>query len=114
MDKKITKREVITAMLALDEVKANQAFVDYLNHEIELLDGKVKNRKPSKSKKASDELVDTVIETIKALEKPATVTEIIKSNPALTDCSTQRMTAILKGIEGIKKEVVKGKSLYSL
>ena len=114
MEKKITKREIINQMLELDVVKANQLYVDYLNHEIELLDNKLKNRKPSKSREASDKLVDIVAETLIALGKPSTVTEIIKSNPSLADCSTQRLTFILNGIEGVKKETVKGKSLYSL
>lgn len=114
MDKKITKRQVITEMLNITEIKANETFTNFLKHELELLDKKSENKKPSKSRQESDSLLDAVIEVLRASEKGMTVTEIIKSSEDFKDCSTQRMTSILNRIEGIKKEVIKGKSYYSL
>ena len=114
MDKKITKTQVITEMLNIAEIKANDTFTNFLKHELELLDKKSENKKPSKSRQESDSLLETVLEVLRATDKGMTVTEIIKSDENLKDCSTQRMTSILNRIEGIKKEVIKGKSYYSL
>lgn len=38
--KKITKRDNYNALLSIPEVKANQQLVDFINHELELLDRK--------------------------------------------------------------------------
>ena len=114
MEKKTTKREIINSMLALDEIVANEVYVNFLKHELELLDKKSENKKPSKSRQESDKLVDVVIDTLRELEEPATVTTIIKSNQELADCSTQRLTSILKRIDGIQNTIIKGKSYYSL
>lgn len=114
MEKKTTKREIINSMLALDEIIANEVYVNFLKHELELLDKKSENKKPSKSRQESDKLVDVVIDTLRELEEPATVTTIIKSNQELADCSTQRLTSILKRIDGVQNTIIKGKSYYSL
>ena len=44
MANKVTKRDNFNALLALSEVQSNQTLVDFINHEIELLDRKAENR----------------------------------------------------------------------
>lgn len=46
MANKITKREVINAMLADVNVKANATYVAYLENELTLLDKKESNKNP--------------------------------------------------------------------
>jgi hypothetical protein len=44
MANKVTKKDNFNALLALSEVQSNQTLVDFINHEIELLDRKAENR----------------------------------------------------------------------
>lgn len=94
MEKKITKREVINAMLADENIKANQMFVDYLEHEIELLDKKAANRKPTKTQKENAELAEVVAAVL--TDEGATVTEIQGKDATLASLPNQKVTALLK------------------
>ena len=103
MANKITKREVISTMLADETIKANEMYVAYLKHELELLD-----KKAEKKGKSEEELVEMqrllnlVTDTLAIIGK-GTVTEIQKANAELSELSNQKVTSLL-GI--LKKEEV--------
>ena len=48
-NKKMTKREVINAMLAVESISANADFKGYLENELALLDKKASNKKATKT-----------------------------------------------------------------
>lgn len=113
MANKVTKREVINAMLADENIKANQMFVDYLEHEIELLDKKSANRKPTKAQKENKELAEVVLSALN--DEGATVSEIQAKNESLANLSNQKVASLLRGLvnDGKAEKVVKGrKSLF--
>lgn len=110
MEKKITKRTVINAMLTEDVVKANPMYVDYLMHELELMDNRGES-KADKEKKAEDEkLVNAMFEGMSNGVK-GTATDIAKAIPALNGLSNQKVTALLKVLmaEGTVIRVKDGK-----
>jgi DNA-binding transcriptional ArsR family regulator len=117
MSNKITKREVINAMLNEEVIKANETYVTYLKHEIELLDKKKATRKPTK-KQEENEVLKEIIKAVVPVEG-ATVTEISTRDERLSvqnGITVPRITSALKTLieEGVvKREVVKGKALYS-
>jgi len=121
MEKKITKREVINMMLAEEVVKSNPTYKDYLTHEIELLDKKSTNRKPTQTQK-ENEAIKSVIETVlRKADKPMTSTEILTTlqneYSELKVFSNQKITAMVKQMidEGkVEKNIDGKKSVFSI
>ena len=117
MANKITKREVITIMLADESVKANEMYVAYLKHELELLD-----KKAEKKGKSAEELAEIarlkslVIDALQKIGK-GTVSEIQKAYAELADLSNQKVTSLLKALkeEGVVIRATEGrKTVFSL
>lgn len=97
-EKKITKREVINAMLNEPTIAENELYAGFLNHELELLDNKAKSkRKVDEVKAQANAEVSTVIlEVLGSLENGGTVSEIKAKNDVLLPLSTSAVTARLK------------------
>ena len=96
---KMTKRQVIEAMLNEEAISANEVYVEYLKHELELLDNRNKSR--SKAKTAKDEANAELKELILAVldvEVGKTITEVIKSDDTLNELSNQKVTALMKSL----------------
>lgn len=92
MEKKMTKREVINAMLQEEVVKGNEVYVNYLNHEIELLDKKSSSHKPTKNQVANEALKDNIKAFIGEAEEPVTATDVAKG----LDITVQKVSALVK------------------
>ena len=117
-EKKITKREVINTMLADEHIKENEMFVSYLEHELELLDNKAKNKKATKNQEENEKYAGIILEVLGAIGK-GTVTEIQKANAELGELSNQRVSAILKQMcetdePKVKKATENRKTIFSL
>lgn len=78
MTKKITKRDNYNILLAIDEVASNPQLVEFINHEIELLNKKsssssgklTKDQQENQAiKKVILEVMTTTPETISAVQK---------------------------------------------
>ena len=95
MEKKITKREVLTAMLQIKEIQANADFVNYIENELQLLAKKSENRKSAKTNEENIKLAEVVLEVLKGSEG-MTASDIIRTNEELSGLSTPKMTALLK------------------
>lgn len=117
MANKITKREIVTMMLADECVKANEMYVSYLTHELELLD-----KKAQKKGKSDEELAEVarlkglVIGSLEKVGK-GTVTEIQKADEELSELSNQKVTSLLKALieDGSVVKATEGrKSVFSL
>ena len=102
MEKKVTKREKFEMLKAL--VKDNAMLVEFIDHEIELLD----NKKSKGNAKANEKAVaenELVFNGLKAVGKAVTVSELIAQVDltALVNesgvVSTQKVSAILKRLK---------------
>ena len=119
MTKKTTKKENFTTLLTLAEVKANPQLVEFINHEIDLL-----NRKSSASgeKKLTPVQIanETFKEAILAGMKPNrlyTISELQKEIPAIAsaELSNQRVSALVRQLKEDNKVVrteEKGKAYF--
>ena len=117
MEKKITKREVINAMLAEDVVKANEVYVNYLTNELALLDKKKNSKKETANQKANAELKVTIVDTLKAIDKPVSVSDLLKSSDTLGEFSNQKVSALLRQLVEsgeVVKTLDKKKALFSV
>lgn len=117
MANKITKREVINTMLADETIKANDMYVAYLEHELELLDKKAEKKGESKNAKENEKFKEIILNVLATIGT-GTVTEIQKADAELGELSNQRVSAILKKMVEEDKTVTKTtenrKTVFSL
>lgn len=118
MANKITKREVITSMLQNEVVKANLTWVDYLTHEIELMDNKKANKKATPTQVENEGIKDRILEALGQVGKPVTISELQTADASLAQYSTSKLSALMRQLvvdEGrVAKTIDKKRSLFSL
>lgn len=110
---KITKRDNFKALLALSEVKANPTLTAFVEHELELLDRKNSKTGEKKVNEKMETAKATVMAYLATVDK-ATVQEV---KAVLDSENTQFPTSVLTALVkagSAKREVIKGKSHYSL
>ena len=98
---KITKKDNFKALLSIVETMGRNDLVDFINHEIELLDKKKSNGNAKANKQVADN-TELVYNALVGVGKAVTITELI----AQTDLSalaneehivtTQRVSAYMK------------------
>lgn len=94
--KKPTKRDNFNALLKLPEVANNPAFVEFINHEIELLDKKNSTEKKPTAQQTANEGIKTAILNNLEVGKQYTITDIIKTVPECGDLTNQRVSALMR------------------
>ena len=118
MANKITKREVITSMLQNEVVKANSTWVDYLTHEIELMDNKKANKKATATQVENEVIKARIITALDQVGKPVTISELQGADANLAQYSTSKLSALMRQLvvdEGkVAKTIDKKRSLFSL
>lgn len=111
---KITKRDNFNTLLTIEAVKANPVLVDFITHEIDLLDRK--NTKNGE-KKVNEKMVNakaTVGAYLATVDK-ATVRDVMAVlDTDSSQYATSVLTQMVKTDGSVKREVIKGKSHYSL
>ena len=121
-NKKVTKREnfeairKVLANIELEENLANQ-FNEFIDHEIELLDKKATSRGTSKTNQANENLKTTIVEALKEIARPVTITELQKENSEMSEYSNQKLSALLKQLVDngiVTKTIDKKKSYFSV
>lgn len=110
----MTKKEMYVNIANL--LSENEEVVAFCEHEIELL-SKKKSSGNAKAKAEAEARAEKVYEALAKMEKPVTITEFL----ALTDdeevasFTNQRVSALIRKLgERVTKEIVKGKSYFSV
>lgn len=90
---KMTKKDYFKALLEVEGVKANENFVAFINHEIELLEKKNGNRKPTKTQEENENIKELILNVA---VQPMTVTEIMKAiQPSVEiELTNQKVSAL--------------------
>ena len=116
MSKKLTKKDHFTALLALAEVQENQALVDFINHELELLSKKNSTeRKPTAAQKENEGVKAIILAALTTT--PAQISELQKTHAELAEISNQKISALLRQLIQENKVVRtedKKKALFAL
>ena len=95
-NKKMTKRDYFNALLNIAEVKANPELVKFIDHELELLTKKNSSeKKPTANQVANEGLKEAILNGMES-GKLYTITDMIKSIPALADLTNQRVSALVR------------------
>ena len=116
MANKITKREVINAMLANEVISANSTWVAYLENELALIEKKAANKKSTKTQEENKGIKSVILDTL-ALIGSGTITDIQNANSDLAKLSNQKVSALVRQLMEtgeVVKTTDKKKSIFSL
>ena len=91
----MTKREILSNVLANAEFATSEDFIAYAKNELALLDKKAKSRAKSATQVENDAIKEEILATL-SVDLGATVTEIQKMNSELAKFSNQRISALLR------------------
>lgn len=102
----MTKREMFVAIANVAEVAANAEMVDFLNHQIELLDSRKSStsKTPTKTQKENASIKATILDVLSEAGHAMTITEMLQDE-RLNAYSNQKMSALLRqlGEDGTKE-----------
>lgn len=99
-----TRKEMFTRISDfLAEHEADTALIDFVNHQIELLDNKKESKKQSKEQEENAAYSDAIYEQM-AFERKYSAAELMKELPAVndwnanheTELSVQKLASLLK------------------
>lgn len=99
-NKKVTKREKFEMLKALSEVQANPMLMEFIDHELELLEKKNSaDKKPTAQQVANEGLKQTIMDVLTENGGLMTVTDVQKSCDGLAELSNQRVSALLRQLK---------------
>jgi len=95
--KKITKRDNFNKLLTISEVANDTQLVEFINHELELLDKKSASHSNAKTanQKANEEIKTQIIDALTKIGK-TTISEMQKTDETMAQYSNQKLSALLK------------------
>ena len=96
MANKMTKRDYFNLLLTLDEVKANDALVTFINHELDLLAKKNTGEKKLTAVQVENQSIKDAIFNAMEENRMYTITEMIKEIPECADLTNQRVAALVR------------------
>lgn len=105
--KKITKRDNFNKLLTIREVAEDTQLVEFINHELELLNRKSASHSTAKTanQKANEEIKTKIIDALVQLGK-STISELQAGSEEMAEYSNQKLSALLKQLVD-SKQVVK-------
>ena len=114
----MTKREMFVAIANVAEVAANEEMMNFINHEIELLDNrKGKGSKGmTKTQKENEGIKELILATLAEKEDKVTVSDLVATD-ALNGYSNQKISALLRQLVTsgqVEKTMEKKKAFFSL
>ena len=115
-EKKITKRERFESLLKLSAVQADPGMVEFIEHEIDLLNRKNSaEKKPTAQQMANETTKQAILDGMEA-NRLYTVSEIIKEISECAELSNQKVSALLRQLKDeckVIKTEDKRKSYFS-
>ena len=104
--KKITKRDNFNKLLTIREVAEDTQLVEFINHELELLDRKSASHSTVKTanQKANEEIKTKIVDALVQLGK-STISELQAGSEEMAEYSNQKLSALLKQLVDSKQVV---------
>ena len=116
-NKKLTKREVFSKKLEVEAIASNELFVEFINHELELLDRKSSKSTQTKTQIENESIKNAIVESLERVAKAVTITELQELDSEMANYSNQKLSALLKQLvkeNRVVKTVDKKKSYFSI
>ena len=123
MTKKMTKKDYFNELKNIPAVAENEALMNFIDHEIDLLNRKntssTGEKKMTATQKENESIKEAIMETLKGSETGMTITEIMKACPICKEkeMSNQRVSSLVRQLKDdgvITKTEDKRKSYFSL
>lgn len=121
MTKKMTKKEMFAMVQAVVEnatVENKAEMLNFINHEIELLNKKSSKSGQTKTQKENELLKEQLLSAFAKMEEPVTISEFQeKSTEPVAQLTNQKLSALLNQLvkaEKMVKTIEKKKSHFSL
>ena len=121
MTKKLTKKEMFAMVIEVVngvEVENREEMLNFLNHEVELLNKKSSKSGETKTQKENKVLMEQLKEALAEMTVPVTISEFQeKSTHEIATLSNQKLSALLKKLvesEEVVKTSDKKKSYFAL
>ena len=110
-----TRKEMFTAIMALEAVQQNQDFVIFLEKEIAKCDRKSVAKKPTATQVENEELKNAILEFLNGQgENRFTVTELTQQVDSLAGRTTQKVSALMRQLllEGLVERTTNKNRTY--
>ena len=91
----MTKKEMYVAIMNVAEVSANAEMVEFLNHQIELLDSRKKSTKPSAKQVENSAIKDTICAVLGENGGLMRVKDLV-ADSRLSEYTTSKISALLR------------------
>lgn len=101
----------------LQEDITSQDVINFVNHEIELLDRKHSKTSQTKTQKENELIKESIVKVLTEIDRPVTITELQNESAEMEVYSNQKLSALLKQLvqSGIvTKTIDKKKSYFSV
>lgn len=95
----------------------SQDVINFVNHEIELLDRKHSKTSQTKTQKENELIKESIVKALTEIDRPVTITELQNESAEMEVYSNQKLSALLKQLvqSGIvTKTIDKKKSYFSV
>ena len=112
MASKKTRKEIFGEMKEIFEEMGKTEYVEFLTHQIELLDNKASSQKGmSKTQKENETIMEIIVNELKAIGRSVTITELLKESETLANYITiegknitnQKLSALMKKLKDAGK-----------
>lgn len=97
-NKKMTKRDYFNGLLGVienhkDNIENYEEFKAFIEREIELLNKKRSNSKPTKTQIENEKIKEKILIAFEKIDEPVTITELAKMD-VLTEYSNQKLSVL--------------------
>ena len=97
-NKKMTKRDYLNGLLGVlenhkDSIENYEEFKAFIEREIELLNKKRSNSKPTKTQNENEKIKEKILIAFEKIDEPVTITELAKMD-GLTEYSNQKLSVL--------------------
>lgn len=97
-NKKMTKRDYFNGLLGVienhkDSIENYEDFKAFIEREIELLNKKRSNSKPTKTQTENEKIKEKILIAFEKIDEPVTITELAKMD-GLTEYSNQKLSVL--------------------
>ena len=113
--KKMTKKDFFKELRGM--VTDRQDLVDFIDHELELLDRKSSKSAETKTQIENKSIMETILSELTRIARPITISELQSESEILKDYSNQKLSALLKKLvdsNQVVKTTDKKKSYFSI
>ncbi len=97
-NKKMTKKDYFNGLLGVlenhkDSIENYEEFKAFIEREIELLNKKRSNSKPTKTQIENEKIKEKILIAFEKIDEPVTITELVKMD-GLTEYSNQKLSVL--------------------